>query len=235
MQPAVRQSIIEHAAKEYPRECCGLVVEVEAQEIYMPCRNMAVGTDNFQLHPADYVSAKKAGKIIAVVHSHPDALPTPSQADLVACEATGLPWHIIGYPTLQWGWCAPQGYKADLIGRQWSHGVLDCYSLVRDWYHEERAVELMDFPRNDRWWQTGKNLYEDNFELAGFYEVKDGSLERGDVILMQVLSDVPNHAGVYLEGGMMIHHLFNRLSCREIYGGYWQRHTRRILRYRGQA
>lgn len=231
MKQETQESIANHAAKEYPRECCGLILNESGHEAYFPCRNMAVGTDNFQLHPVDYLAAEKRGQIMAVVHSHPDSLPDPSQADKVACEATGLPWHIIGWPTLRWAFIEPSGYKAPLLGRQWSHGVLDCYSLIRDWYRDERGIELMDFARNDEWWRHGDNLYEDNFQLAGFEETRE-EIEIGDVILMQVLSDVPNHAGIYIGQGMMLHHLFNRLSCREVYGGYWRRHTRRILRYR---
>ncbi|MDX2074709.1 MAG: C40 family peptidase [Alphaproteobacteria bacterium] len=234
MNEHTKQSIADHAAQEFPRECCGLLINDGGKEIYWPCRNMAVKTDNFQLHPQDYLAGEKRGQIMAIIHSHPNGSPEPSQADKVACERTGLPWHIIAYPTLQWASLLPSGYKAPLLGREWSHGVLDCYSLIRDWYFEERAVELMDFPRQDEWWRRGDNLYEENFERAGFMEVKD-DLQLGDVILMQVLSDVPNHAGIYIGGNMMIHHLFNRLSCREIYDGYWRRHTRRILRFRGQA
>lgn len=231
---STKEAIIHHAGNEYPRECCGLLINKSGKEHYFPCRNMARGTDNFQINPHDYLAAEKSGQILAVVHSHPDAQAKPSQADLVACEATGLPWHILGYPEIQWARIEPDGYKAPLLGRQWSHGVLDCYSLIRDWYLEERAIELLDFQRNDEWWKRGENLYEDNFERAGFLDVKDGPV-RGDVVLMQVLSDVPNHAGVYIGDDMIIHHLFHRLSCREVYGGYWRKHTRRILRYRGQS
>lgn len=234
MKEETRKTIIAHAAREYPRECCGLLVNAAGKEVYKPCRNMAVGTDNFQLHPEDYLAGERLGQVMAVIHSHPDSRPDPSQADRVACEASGLPWHILGYPTLQWAYIAPSGYKAPLLGREWSHGVLDCYSLIRDWYRDERAEQLPDFARQDEWWRRGDNLYEDNFEKAGFMAVDDPP-QIGDVILMQVLSEVPNHAGIYLGGNMFIHHLFNRLSCRDIYDGYWRRNTRRILRFRGQA
>lgn len=55
----------------------------------------------------------------------------------------------------------------------------------------------------------------------------------GDVIVMQVRAPVPNHAGVYIGDGLMLHHLYNRLSSRDVYGGYWQECTRIVLRHPG--
>jgi len=50
---------------------------------------------------------------------------------------------------------------------------------------------------------------------------------------MQVQSKngVPNHAGVYLGDGIMLHHLYGRLSSRDVYGGYWREVTRLTLRH----
>jgi hypothetical protein len=35
-----------------------------------------------------------------------------------------------------------------------------------------------------------------------------------------------------LEGNMMLHHLYGRLSNRVPYGGYWMERTMKILRYK---
>ena len=63
---------------------------------------------------------------------------------------------------------------------------------------------------------------------------------------MQIRSPVPNHAGIYLENGSLksqpdllptpgsvLHHLYNRDSTREVYGGYWLKHTVSVWRYHG--
>jgi proteasome lid subunit RPN8/RPN11 len=238
------QAINAHAESEYPRECCGLVVVVKGREKYISCRNTAVGTEHFILPAEDYAAAETLGEITAVVHSHPDAPATPSQADQVACEATGLAWHIVrvdqvgGVPeagelvTLE-----PCGYVAPLVGRVFSHGVLDCYQLIVDWYKQERNVALMQFSRADDWWNDGQSdLYMAGYQQAGFVCIKDGEQpEVGDVILMQIRSNngVPNHAGIYIGDGLMLHHLYGRLSSRDVYGGYFQEVTRKILRYMG--
>lgn len=230
---AIRKAAEDHAAQCYPREACGLLVNQGVEIFYWPCRNDAAAgaTDHFILNPEDYAAADAAGDILAIIHSHPDSSPEPSQADRVACEATGLPWHIVSWPALAWASCQPEGYKAPLIGRVWSHGVLDCYSIIRDWYQLERGITLPDFPREDNWWRKGKNLYVDNFKAAGFVEVADGKPQHGDVLLMQVLSDVANHGAIYLDGDFILHHLHNRLSCREVYGGYYRKHCVKVLRY----
>jgi cell wall-associated NlpC family hydrolase len=152
----------------------------------------------------------------------------------VACEASGVPWFIVSYPNGQWFELSPKGYVAPLVGREWSHGVLDCYSIVRDWYAQERGLSLPDFQRFDEWWRRGENLYVDNFGAAGFAVVEPDDLLVGDVFLMQVHSEVPNHAAIYLGDGLILHHLQGRLSSRDVYGGYWQKITTHTLRHQSQ-
>lgn len=230
MVDLIRTAALKHAADCYPRESCGLVVDGR----YWPCRNMAGATDHFILHPDDYAEADAAGTITAIIHSHPNEdVPKPSQADKVACEATGLPWHVVSYPIGKWAYIQPEGYQAPLLGRVWCHGVLDCYALIRDWYRQERGVTLPDFARVDEWWHKGGNLYVENFEKAGFIRIIDEKPKHGDVLLMQVLANVPNHGAIYLDGDLIMHHLFNRLSCREVFGGYYKKHCTHILRYNG--
>lgn len=235
MTPQNRDAIVEHAHKEYPRECCGLLVIYRGREVYIPCRNIGVGTDNFVIHPEDYAAADQVGEIVAVVHSHPNLSPEPSQADRVACEASGLPWHIVSIPNATWSELYPNGYKAPLVGREWSHGVLDCYAIIRDWYEQERGIKLPDFERHDDWWHQGANLYLENYEKAGFRRVIDEPLAVGDVIIMQVQSPVPNHAAVYIGDDLILHHVQNRLSTRDIYGGYWRKNTTHIVRYENNS
>lgn len=233
MKDTLRPAILAHAQACYPKEACGLVVALadDTQE-YVPCQNLAGATDHFVLCPHDYAAAEERGRILAVVHSHPDAPPTPSQADRVACEASGLPWHIISIPQGQWAHLMPEGYTAPLLGRMWCHGVLDCYSLIRDWYRLERGIVLPDFTRSDEWWLKNQNLYVDNFRAAGFTRIVDeDALQPGDVLLMQIMAPVPNHGAVYLGDGIILHHLHGRLSCREVWGGYYKKHTTHILRH----
>lgn len=234
MKQRTIEAIRAHAAAEHPREACGLIVVERGRERYVPCRNAASGTEHFVLPAEDFAAAEDLGEVVAVVHSHPDAPAVASEADLVSCEASGLPWHILSWPADDLRTIEPSGYQAPLVGRQFAHGVLDCYTLVRDWYRIERAIALPDFPRRDDWWHQGEDLYMRHYAEAGFVAVSQDQPEQaGDVILMQLRSPVPNHAAVYLGGGHMLHHLHGRLSSRDVYGGYWQEITRCVLRYQG--
>jgi cell wall-associated NlpC family hydrolase len=42
----------------------------------------------------------------------------------------------------------------------------------------------------------------------------------------------PNHIAVYIGNEMILHHGHGRLSRRDIYGGFWQKHTTHHLRHK---
>ncbi|AVG39998.1 C40 family peptidase [Achromobacter insolitus] len=258
MRKKTVEAIRAHAVAEYPRECCGLVVLVGRRETYRPCRNLATGTEHFVMDPRDYTDAEQAGRITAVIHSHPDQHPLLiHDADRVACEESALPWFILTVNADEEGTVrageivgiAPEGFVAPLLGRPFAHGVLDCYSLVRDWYARERGIVLRDFHREDGWWNEGRegDLYMDHYAEAGFRPLCTGEdMEPGDVVLMQIRSDRVNHSGVFIGSTVlkeapdlfpvpdaMLHHLYGRDSERVVYGGYWREATRLVLRYMG--
>lgn len=230
-----------HARAEYPKESVGLVIRTDAGEEYRPCANAAEQPDrDFKLPAEDYADAEDDGEIVCLVHSHPNGVARPSHLDRLQCEASGIPWLILTLGATEFGQtCAfePEGWEAPLVGREFHYGVLDCYTLVRDWYAREWGIKLPEFDHGpDCWWdkrhpnhRPGFSPYMDNFASAGFTDIS-GPIQTGDVILMQIKADEPNHAAVYLGDGVMLHHLYNRLSERTVYGGMWAEVTRKIVR-----
>lgn len=250
LAPKTVKAIREHAISVYPEECCGVIITKGKKDEYVPFTNVLdtpeKRREGFRMGKADLTKALSIGEIVAYVHSHPDASDKPSEADLVSMEALDLPWVIVstyrdldgdgkptaGNPALY----QPSGYVAPLEGRMFYHGVLDCYTLVRDYYQRELGITLMDFERDDQWWEKpGESLYMKNLEVAGFVQIGQdfSKVQVGDMLLLELMSSAgPNHAAIYIGDGMILHHCYGRLSCREVFGGYWQECTRMITRHK---
>lgn len=229
--------VMAHAARCAPRECCGLAVRAQGGLVYWPCENRASTGAEFEIAPEDLAAAEDAGPVVGVCHSHVYLPATPSMADRVSAARTGVPWLIVAWPTGQAEVLEPNAFDAPLVGRPFVHGVLDCYSLIRDYYRMELGIALPNFPRADEWWLAGGDLYRQHFADAGFVQVAGSEFDAGllqphDVLLMQVASPVLNHGAVYLGDNTILHHCAHQLSSRGVYGGFWRRATGMVVRHR---
>lgn len=233
------QDIRDHAMELFgdgsdPKECCGVVIVNKGREQYVPCRNQSTEKDRFRIHPEDFADAEDLGEIICIVHSHPFMPAAPSEADLIGCEKSELPWLIVSVPNGDIYEFSPTGYKPPLIGRKFVHGMLDCYSLIRDYYKEVLNIEIPDFEREEMWWEKNQNLYMENFEKAGFVVVEGGlsDMKLHDGLLMQISSPVVNHAAVYIGDNTIMHHFMNRLSSRDVFGQSLRRTVIKVVRHK---
>jgi len=243
MNKKSENSIRAHAEKMYPQECCGFIIILNGREIYFECVNEADDpTSDFYISGEQFARAEELGEMVAVVHSHPNTTSVPSQCDLTMCEALGLEWHIVSVllddvtkepVSKDIRSFKPSGYQAPYVGRVFTYGVLDCHTLMYDYFKREYGIELIRPDSKNHWWDNGQDLYMENFEVGGFVDVLDRKLQVGDVIFMQLRSQKTNHVGVYVGNGQMLHHVSGRLSSRDIYDGYWQEITRRIGRHKG--
>jgi len=224
-----------HTQEEYPKEACGfIIVNSRGREQYYKAKNIAESAEeHFIIDPISYADAEDLGEIIGICHSHPDETCIPSETDRVSCEATNKPWHILSWPLNKLYSWEPEGYEAPLIGRSFSHGVLDCYTLVKDYYKRELNIELQNYFHQNDWWEKGENLYVDNFKDQGFIEINDkNDIQKYDAFLIKLLSSVSNHAAIYIGGDTILHHVYGRLSNRQTYSGYWRKHTTHHLRHK---
>lgn len=234
MTPETLEAVFRHAEAEYPREACGLLVNVGGEERFWPCRNISNGQSHFCLHPEDFAAAEDAGTLTAIVHSHPDQVRVhPGEADRVGCEAWGLPWILVGWPSRNVFRLDPDGYCPPYIGRRFDHGTTDCYGLVKDWYRCELGIKLPQIIRPDDWWKEGLDLYRKNVEAAGFRRLgPEEPPVRGDLVLMRIGAKEPNHAGIYQGDARILQHFQDRLSSLDVYGGYFRKVTDSIWRHR---
>lgn len=238
----------EHAIAAYPNEACGLILKDGSY----------VALDNVAANPRQQFDCSEgrvpyilAGVVASMVHSHPYEKTTlystetphdfgPSAHDMVQQIADGFPWGviatngIISSPVLFWGETIE---PVALRGRQFRHGPTgtdgkgDCYALIKDYYKQELNIVLPEGPRDYEWWVHNENLYLDNIMRAGFIVIPSKDAVPGDVFLAQINSAVPNHGGVLLDQGLLLHHLSNRVSREEPLVG-WRRHIVTWIRHK---
>ena len=229
-----------HALADYPREACGLIVD----GLYVPCTNIAAEPlANFKIAGVEILARTKGKRLEAIVHSHPTANAAPSENDMRAQLGAALPFVIVPTngetcgTTVMWG----DGVAIpDLVGREFMHGVTDCYSSVRDFFRLPGDVleaqgfprpayepfTLPEVPREDGWWgrpgEPGEDLYTKGFEPNGFVRISHSEARPGDGFLCRIRSEQLNHAGVLVSNDLIFHHLPGRLSRREP-AGIWAR------------
>lgn len=252
------KAILKHAEDGYPEEICGVVVVDErGLEKYVRCVNVAKEpTQDFKMEPQSFIDAEDIGEVVGIVHSHPDGTSAPSPHDVAIMsinreievsinpESNPIPWHIVSWPEGDYRQVMPQEQNS-LLGRQFVHGVWDCWQACADYYKRYHNIKFPRYEREDCWWEVkdGPSHYEDLYEAGGFYRVED--LQVGDLVIMQIGRTFhPNHAGVYLGntsefegrglhgGPFMLHHMYGKKSDIVVFGGQWEQRTRFILRHK---
>jgi cell wall-associated NlpC family hydrolase len=225
----------EHVLSEYPKEACGLIVQGE----FVPSTNVAADPlTSFKIDPLLLV--EHSGNIEAVLHSHPYDIKTqhrwdprwPSTADMQNWMLDTIPWGIVsteGEGSSHFVWMDDSKWDP-LEGREFVHGVNDCYSLVRDYFREVRDVVLPNYARGIEWWNNGQDLYSQNFAAAGFIQIDRNEVVPGDCCLFQVRSPVVNHAAVITGPDEILHHMFHRLSHKDSLRR-WEKQIVRYVRY----
>jgi cell wall-associated NlpC family hydrolase len=107
--------------------------------------------------------------------------------------------------------------------------------LARDWYAEKMGLNLGDYERRGEWWNKGLNTFVDNFMNEGFVAMEpEAEPQWGDALLMQLQSPVPSHVAVYVGNDLILHHLRDRLSSRDLLSGYYQKNTTHVLRHKSR-
>lgn len=247
-----------HARRAFPEESCGFIVD----GTYVPIENVSLdpalhdSTDkgcqcrlcSFRMGDADVMKHLKNAQM--VLHSHPYGPMHPSIEDMQGQEMTNLPWGIIaldderiGDPEI-WGGDWP---KPALLGREFLHGVRDCYEVIHDTFLAGKdalrdlyittewpfdPIELGNMPRANAWWEGDANIYQTEPFKRGWTEVNFADIRPGDCFLTSIRSEKLNHAGVLVSNDLILHHLPGRLSRREP-ASLWARGARMWLRHDG--
>ena len=142
----VEDLILYQADSDYPIEMCGVISDTSYNgNWFFAIRNVAENPyETFVIQPEGLETASKYGKIIAVVHSHPNGEPFLSGADRQMQIQTGLPWILA-----------------------------DCGALIRDAFML-MGVDLPDHERGDIDDDAEHEYLRKHFERVGFVRVSDG-------------------------------------------------------------
>lgn len=237
-----RQQIYLAARSQFPNEACGVILN----------NTKIIALDNLSPTPQHNFllpnSIYQMQGVTHIWHSHTNGNPSFSLHDIrVALEIGEWDWYLVSITddTIALG-DAAEDYldvrsrdSAPYIGRQWRYGWDDCGALVRDFYRREYNINVPDFDRGEEYeWQEAffRIFTQDNLCSIGFVRIEDKNLRKGDLLAMQLQgAPNPNHVGIVCEINngqiLFLHHLCDRLSGRDIYGGYWQKHCPAIYRH----
>jgi proteasome lid subunit RPN8/RPN11 len=224
----------------FPNESCGLIIAKGKKSVVVVCQNISEHPRNqFLISAESQASAAEQGEIIGVWHTHINIPAVASEADRAGCELTGVPWFIVAIYQNEIGEFSfsaltivePTGFEMPYIGRPYVFGVFDCWSLVRDYYKREYAVDLSFGPRIPNFWESD-DLLGKSWQGEGFISLIDQEAKPGDVFLIQ-MTDSKNcsHVAVYVGEGRILHHSSGRLSNEENYCGRWLNRTTLHLRH----
>lgn len=98
---AAIESMLAHAARDHPREACGIVFGNDTIEAVEPARNIANNPERgFEIEPAALLRAHReargAGRaVLGWYHSHPNGSAQPSATDAARAVDDGKLWLVV--------------------------------------------------------------------------------------------------------------------------------------------
>ena len=101
--------------------------------------------------------------------------------------------------------------KTDYRGRIYSLKEADCVTLAAEWYDTNKGTNILKFIDSlsiEEYRMLWGNSFVEYLLTLGFTK-REGLPQKGDVVYYER----PNHIGIYLGDGKILHHLPRKLSC----------------------
>jgi [CysO sulfur-carrier protein]-S-L-cysteine hydrolase len=100
----VRRAMIEHAKREHPQECCGLLLGSRREiQFAVPMRNVAASATRYRIDDASHIELRRVVRavrprldIVGVYHSHPTGPVQPSATDIDEAMYPEWAYFIVG-------------------------------------------------------------------------------------------------------------------------------------------
>ena len=89
------------------------------------------------------------------------------------------------------------------LGTKYNEQNFNCYTLLVCWFND-LGYKLDNYQDERYWYNHGKNHFLDNYHKQ-WEKVERDNLKENDIVLMKILSPVPNHCGICVGEGKFIH------------------------------
>ena len=122
----------------------------------------------------------------------------------------------------------------ECIGKEFEFGTEDCLTLIRRFYKIQFNIDIPNYARPKNFWQHDLDLYGRLTHKEGFtpLTVHPSEYQFGDLVLMAIQSSFASHAGVLVENGQLLHHLWGQTSCVTSYKGMFRNNTLAVMRHK---
>lgn len=206
----IKDSIRANCNKTPDIESCGLVIYTGFSYKVYPAENAAKNKqDFFIISPLDYLMASSFGLVVACYHSHIGENIDFSIFDKINCKNHGISFILYHQPSGLFKIISNKDILNYNEYKEFSLGVNDCYTLVKDYYKQEKNIELPPIFRQEGWeneWPP--EIFEKFYSETGFLKIDDLKEARKDDIICFDYFNLkkPSHFAVYLENNYIFHH-----------------------------
>lgn len=211
-----RDKIKEICISNHPNESCGLVL---VSDEIVECQNVAQNKKNSFAIPFDEIS-KFEHEIKYIFHSHcfhEDVI--FSDVDEQISTKIQIPYILYNTVSDEFSFFAPKPFLP-YEGRVFAPPLLDCVSLVVDYYENEFGITIQDIENHpfrlrdstrsffkdmvNVWQHQDKQKILEHFLFNGFYEVEE--LQKNDIIVCNYYKKIEayTHVSIYLGNGKIL-------------------------------
>lgn len=229
----IKNFIKSQSIKDYPNETCGFIVRKNEKFICLPCKNISkTPKDNFHINSTEFLKIKNIyNNIYYIYHSHVENENDYfSDQDKTCAENLNIPIILYHLKKNLFKIYSPLEISKNYIGRFYEYKKYDCFTLIKDFYKNEKNINLnIDY---------SENLNEINVKekILSYYNINNLKIVDSKEKLM--LHDIlflygqgTKHLALYLGEDKILHQPMFGFSKIENYCNFYKRHTDLILRY----
>jgi len=232
----IKLEIKAHALSHKDEEVCGFICFNNFTKEVYPCSNFHSSKSKFfTISPLDYVHAAKSGEILGVYHSHINDNLEFSLSDRLNSSNHSIPFILYNVGADKFVEYIPDDYEIPYIGRNFSYGKSDCFTLVKDYYKKELGITIIDNfeNRTEKWFEENSDTFLIGWKRDNPKFIEVIQPRKHDILLFNYyrMIKAPHHLGIYLGNGTFLHHPRDKYSTIDLYSDSFIKKTFMILRY----